>query len=209
MSSPLERLLTQLRGYVAGDANIAAFVGEALDGWTALSVKPMALPVCALLGQRVLPAAARTEALKGAILAAARDAHWQLSYNLADGFSQDYLDRSGWFNLAAPTGSGAHFGCASMRVAVGYWDRGLYYPRHRHAPEEIYLVVAGSARFRSQDGGERVVGPGGLVRHRAFEPHSAAMGDEGLLAVAFWRGRGLLDKSEILPEWGLLDPVGR
>lgn len=118
--------------------------------------------------------------------------HWQQSYNRDDGFDPYYLDHYGWINLLSPDGP---ILCNDLRLTIGYWGAGLRYPRHWHAPEEIYCILAGQAVFESEGHAPRVCGPGDWVHHRPNQPHAIDMSPGPLLALVPWRGEHLTAKS--------------
>jgi len=62
------------------------------------------------------------------------------------------------------------------------------YPDHAHEAEELYLVLAGTARWRKGHGRPCALPPGTIVRHRPAEPHAMITGDQPLLALWVWRG---------------------
>ena len=98
----------------------------------------------------------------------------------------------GWFDLVSPDGP---YATQALRVSVGYWEQGLTYPSHAHAPEEIYCVLAGSARFQAAGRDDILATPGTLIHHAPGQMHGFAMETQPLLAMAFWKGSGLTDIS--------------
>lgn len=139
-----------------------------------------------------LPTATNTRNLTNAIVQAAAKLHWTHSYG-PDEVGQAFLDQHAWFNLVGPEGP---FKSNQLRVSIGYWAKGVHYHEHRHAPEEIYCVLAGGATFRTA-GRSAVHGePGDLILHPLDAPHSLTMDRSGLLAIAFWRGVSLLRPSQ-------------
>ncbi|GMG82027.1 hypothetical protein LNKW23_12400 [Paralimibaculum aggregatum] len=189
-------LLAAVRAQVAADPELADFMDGALAGELPFTApEPRAHPVMRLLPEALEHGTPETRGLIRAVLDAAPHLHWRNSYSPAQ-LGQDFLDRSGWFRLVSPEGP---FRCASHQVSIGYWDRGLYYPRHWHEPEEIYLVLAGGARFAGEGYAPQRLGPGGTRAHASWQPHAAAMQETPLLALALWRGAGLLDTSVLDP----------
>ena len=191
----LHALRGAFQAYAAREApDIAAFCGAELErdhGERAL--EPRSLPMTAHLPDLRDRAAPATAPLLEAVLAAAPHLHWRQSYTEADpGFDADYLARYGWFNLIAPSGP---FVSGALRLSVGYWGKGLHYPDHHHAPEEIYLTIAGEGRYISEGRADVTGGPGTTICHRSGQRHAATMETAPLLAAAFWRGEGLEAKS--------------
>lgn len=166
------------------------FLPEPLPGADAWHDEtPVALPMLPELPALADLAAPATRAAVDALIAAAPHLAWRQSYSAREGFGRDYLDHYGWINLVSPEGP---FLSDVSRVTIGYWGRGLRYPRHAHAPEEIYCVLAGEALFRSEGEAPRRVGPGGMVRHASMQPHAIDMEPGPLLALVPWRGDGLM-----------------
>lgn len=55
-------------------------------------------------------------------------------------------------------------------------------PEHRHAAEQLGIVIRGSVRF-SVDGETRELGPGGTWRILSNRPHDVVTGPEGAIVV--------------------------
>jgi hypothetical protein len=188
MTAALRHLFAETRKTVAADETLRAFVGDRLPATCPmLAVAPKALPVMALVAGEIW-----TDPLALAVQKAAPDLVWQQSFTREDGFSADYLNRYGWFNLVSPEGV---FRSDEIRVSVGYWGSGLQYREHWHEPEEIYLVLAGAARFHAEGRGARDAKPGDKIHHLSNQKHAIDMEPGPLLAMAFWIGGGLLAKS--------------
>lgn len=195
--APLRALLAETRAAVAADPALAAFAGP-LD-WAELPFQapaPRALPAMADLAAYPALASAATLPLCQAIRAAAPHLHWRQSYTERQ-VGAEFLAGYGWFNLVSPEGP---FVAEGIRISFGTWRAGLHYPRHWHAPEEIYLVVAGAATFVTDGMADAVLGPGGTRRHPANVPHSARMDHGPLLAMAIWKGERLMQVSALAGE---------
>ena len=199
MSQPLHDSLYTLRDAVRAYAetqapDILSFCGDPLFADHAVADhEPKLHPATDLIRQLTDHDCPMTAPLLSAVIAAIPHLHWKQSYTLDDpGFDQYYLDNYCWFNLIAPSGP---FISHDLRVSCGYWGKGLHYPNHWHKPEEIYLTVAGSARYISEGRADIIGGPGATICHYSNQPHSAEMKDGPLLAMAFWRGEQLEAKS--------------
>ena len=155
---------------------------------------PHTLPMISLLDAALGLTNLQTRPVVQAICDSAHRLSWQQSYTNADGFDQYYLDNYGWFNLVSPEGI---FLNNALRVSIGYWGQGLDYVEHWHAPEEFYLVLAGGAKFHSAGRAPRQCGAGEVVHHSPNQPHSFRMNNGPMIAAAFWRGEGLLNKSDL------------
>ncbi len=194
----LAQLLGQTRNYLASNApTVADFVRDELNTDLPLELPtPKRLPVVALLPSVSTCPSDKTQSMVAALDAAKDVLEWQRSYTEADGFDADYLARYGWFNLVSPEGP---YVSDTLRISVGYWGTGLYYKEHWHEPEEYYLVLGGHATFLSEGQVSRDCGPGDIIYHKSNQPHAIDITPGPLLAMAVWRGKGLVVKPG-LPE---------
>lgn len=182
------RLLEAARDQAARDSGVAALLAGALDGpLEHRALKPSRLPVVDVLPDCLGLASPATERLTRAVIDAAPRVRWRHTYSPAQ-VGEAFLAGSGWFNLVSPDGPYVSQTC---RVSIGYWAAGLDYPDHAHAPEEIYLVLAGSARFRSDGQVPRTLGPGESWHNPGGVMHGALMVPGPLLAIAYWSGPDL------------------
>lgn len=133
-----------------------------------------------------LRAEAFTSSFHRAVCAVADYAHWQRSYS-EDQVGADFLNRYGWFELIGPNG---HFHSPTTRGYVAYWGRGLYYPNHWHAAEEIYYVTDGAAEFISEGAEDAILGAGRTRTHSSNQPHALETLDQSVLCFVLWRGKG-------------------
>lgn len=170
--------------------DIMAFCSDSLlQDHAERPLSAQSLEVCQKLLKQPPGACATTQSLLDAVRSATPHVCWRRSYTEKDaGIDAFYLSNYGWFNLIAPSGP---FVSDTLRLSVGYWEKGLFYPRHWHEPEEIYLTIAGSATFLS-DGRDPIdAGAGATICHYSNQPHAADFSNAPLLAAAFWRGREL------------------
>jgi hypothetical protein len=186
----LNTLMSETRAYCATRRDLVAFTGTALTDLPLTLPRPHDLPVTERLDLLMGQAGPETAALTFAVLAAAPHLDWRQSYS-RDEVGDDYLAHYGWFNLVAPDGP---FRSDALRVSVGVWGQGLHYPRHWHAPEEIYAVLSGGARFTAEGRAPVEAVPGTHVHHPSNLPHAMEMHSQPLMAMAFWKGAGLTDK---------------
>lgn len=124
-----------------------------------------------------------------ALQAIAGDVEWRHTYT-ADEVGQHFLDHFGWFELAGPEG---HFHSDEARVTVGYWGADLFYPRHCHAPAELYTVVSGSGLFALDDAPDLTLRAGDTRLHPPNRSHALTTTESPILTLVFWRGEGLAD----------------
>ena len=195
LHASLHALRAAFRAYAASQApDIAAFCGSALGAeHEEVALDPVMLPGAQRFLESPPEPAQATQALSDAVTAAAPHVCWRQSYTEDDpGIDRQYLANYAWFNLIAPSGP---FVSNDLRLSVGYWGQGLHYPRHWHAPEEIYLTIAGAATYISEGRAPVDGGPGTTICHYSNQPHAADFAHAPLLAAAFWRGGGLEAKS--------------
>lgn len=187
----LAALLIATRNLVSSTPQLADFTGGGLERLSYTRPQPLALAVTDRLPMLMPLAGPETMELTFATLSAAPHLTWQQSYSEAQ-VGAHYLDNYGWFNLVSPDGP---YATDALRVSVGYWEQGLSYPRHAHAPEEIYFILAGSARFSAEGRDDVHATPGTLIHHAPDQMHGHSTETQPLLAMAFWKGSGLTDIS--------------
>jgi len=189
-----QNLLTETRKLLTGSfPTVIDFMDKALDKDIKLTIPPAnQLPVCKLIPDSLDFASPLTSDIVSAIIQTIPFLQWQQSYTIKDGFDAHYLDNYVWFNLVSPDGP---FYSEDIRISVGYWGCGLHYKNHWHEPEEIYIPLAGDARFHSEGTVSKIAKPGDLILHRSNQPHSIDMDTKPLLAMAVWRGANLNRKS--------------
>lgn len=153
--------------------------------------------VVPLLGECRGLACAATERLVEAVVDAAAQLTWRQTYSAADGFRDEDLALYGWFQVSSPAGP---YVVEDHRLAIGYWGRGFYYPRHWHTPAEVYVVLAGNAVFHSDGRAPRRCEAGDTVWHASGQIHAAEMTPGPLLAMALWWGEDLMAKSTLVED---------
>jgi hypothetical protein len=96
----------------------------------------------------------------------------------------DLADRIAFAELIGPDGPLTAPDC---RIGFTLMAAETFYPMHAHPAVELYLVIAGRAQWMTPTT-QRIVPPGGLVLHRANEPHAMRTAAEPLLALYGWQG---------------------
>jgi hypothetical protein len=106
----------------------------------------------------------------------------------------EFLQNYAWCELLGPKAP-----APSPRIACGFLLLGPHtlYPPHRHAAEEIYLPLSGTAKWQQGDGNWRRRAPGALIHHLSEEPHSMRTADAPLLALYLWRGADLSQHAQL------------
>jgi len=75
-----------------------------------------------------------------------------------------------------------------VRAGLVYLPVNTYYPNHRHAAEELYLVLAGNALWGQNKKATAIVPPGSFRHHASWEWHEMETKNEPLLALYCWTG---------------------
>ena len=189
----IRAVFDETRSLVAVDDALTAFASGLSIDLPLIKVSPRALPVTDRIGDLLTVASEETRGLVAAIAAASAALCWEQSYSKEE-VGAHYLANYGWFNLASP---GGPFVSEALRVSVGYWEAGLTYPQHAHEPEEMYVVLAGEAVVKSEGCDPVRAKPGTIIRHTPNQWHGFTMEDRPLLAMAFWKGDGLMNKSRL------------
>ena len=151
------------------------------------------LPVLRWLPQIAGDRAAFGIDLVAALARTAPSLAWRQTYGEKD-IDRAFLDNYGWSEILG--GSGPF---ASERIACGFLILGpfTHYPSHRHAAEEIYLPLSGTAAWRQGDAVWRERSPGIPIHHSSEEPHAMRSGTNPLLALYLWRGGNLAQKARL------------
>jgi dimethylpropiothetin dethiomethylase len=80
------------------------------------------------------------------------------------------------------------FYSSSVRLGILLQLSHTAYPRHRHAADELYLVLHGHARWSVDDGGLKRKPPGTYIHHQPFVLHTIQTDEEPLVALWGWVG---------------------
>lgn len=97
--------------------------------------------------------------------------------------------------LLGPTGMTLNDHC---RVGLFLQNAKSEYPIHRHAAEELYLVVSGTALWSQSESALTPKPPGSFIHHASWEPHGTTTTSEPMLAVWCWTGNIDFDTYEII-----------
>lgn len=155
---------------------------------TVSDLPPEPIPATRLVGGFDLAGTETTQALTSAIAATADQVHWKLTYT-EDEVGADFLARYGYYELFGPNG---HFHSNQLRGYVAFWGAGLDYGWHSHQAEELYLTLAGEARFKVE-GNDEIIGPGQTRLHESWQSHAMTTIDQPILTFVLWRGDGICD----------------
>ena len=175
------------RTHIAARPDCAAYL-PAIDGpiapkGAAALANGSANGVFAHLPEMAPLAAPETQALTDAIIAARDDLDWWSAY--ADD------DPTPGRNYAARTCSCLLTGAGPEgRAGFFYLREGVEYELHAHAPDEIYAILAGRARFRT-DAGWREAGAGEVIHTPSWSWHGMETTLGPVLILWAWVGNDL------------------
>ncbi len=186
-------LLAETAALIARHRSVADLIDCDLSTLPFTAPLPHVLPVTARVQSNDLETSPETAPLADLIKAHAPLLNWQHSYTEAQ-VGAAFLANYGWFNLVSPEGPFVH---ETRRISVGYWGQGLTYPQHSHAPEEIYMFLAGRARVSTQGRAPVDATASTLIHHPPHLPHGMTLPTSGVLAMAVWRGTDLLKPSHM------------
>lgn len=159
----------------------------------AATVAARGLPVLAWLDRLEAPERPEARAVAALLQREAPALTWRRTYAAA-GAPAAFLERYGWTELVGPDGPVA---CARARLGCLLLGPGTLYPTHAHAAEELYLVVSGTAAWRSGSGRWRERPPGALLHHPPWTPHATRTAEGPLLALYVWWGEGLREAATL------------
>jgi hypothetical protein len=152
-----------------------------------------ALPVLHWLPRITCAADVCDAELVAALCRAAPLLEWRQTYTARE-VGVEFLQNYAWCEILGPKALQS-----DVRIACGFLLLGPHtlYPRHRHAAEEIYLPLSGTARWQQGDGNWRRRAPGALIHHLSEEPHAMRTADAPLLALYLWRGADLCRHAQL------------
>ncbi len=145
------------------------------------------LPIVAALGD-LGPTAPVTATLVAEVFSLAPVQGWRQPYEVED-FGADFTMGSGWFAVADRDGP---LMITEGLVEIMLLDANLKYPMHSHAPEELYIVLAGEIWWEAE--GDKSAPDwrkaGDLIHHPPHRRHALTAGEAPALLLALWRGGG-------------------
>ncbi len=197
MSSPIttnnksKRLYTLARDLLltTNDTFAKSFLTDlpSVESFEERTVTASKLSIMSALGD-LGPTVPDTAELVAEVLHSAPDQAWRQPYASED-FGADFSARSGWFPIADRDGP---LVMTEGLVEIMLLGGGLKYPMHSHAPEELYLVLAGKVWWEAE--GEPKAPSwrfaGDVIHHPPHRFHALTAGDTPVLLLALWRGGG-------------------
>ncbi|MFD1157242.1 dimethylsulfonioproprionate lyase family protein [Roseovarius aestuarii] len=152
---------------------------------TAQPVAPFDIPAAELFTNEPCFGDTPYSTFFSALREAAPYAHWRETYK-GTNIGQDFMDRFGCYCVIGPE---APFISETMRAWMVYMPPNLHYTWHHHPAEEMYMVIAGSARFFRQDETPEVLSAGQVSQHQSNQPHAMETEGGAVLAYVIWRNQ--------------------
>lgn len=111
------------------------------------------------------------------------DLHWRQA-----GFGRLPAQAAQKLAVAEMIGPDALVPMPGIRIGLLIQDAGFHYPKHRHAAQELYLILNGTARWAVDDETPTPRPPGSFVYHKSLQPHTIMTDTEPMLALWGWVG---------------------
>jgi len=159
-----------------------------------ISFEPALLPVTQHI-QSVGDTSASTSDLVAAIKKCYLDQAWRQPYKIED-FGNQFFYNSAWFPIADVNGPIVY---SNGLMEVMLLASGLTYPKHKHSPEELYIILAGEIWWETENA---KINPawkraGDVIHHPPNQTHAVTAGDKPVLILNLWRG-GSFEMPEII-----------
>jgi len=168
------------------------------EQWEA--VAPSSLAVADRLEAGLNSTVTETRKLLQTFVRHQRHLRWEQSYRKGDGLVPDtMLDAYGFAEIIGARGP---FVSERIRAGIAIWGPGIVYPRHQHQAEEVYILLAGSARFKLGNNAATDHHPCDAVFVASNTPHGFCSGDDGLVVCYLWQAGDLRQVSSF-------DPAGK
>lgn len=150
-----------------------------------INTNPSLRPVTACIPD-VGKTTALTEGLVLEIQKTYQNQAWRQPYNVED-FGNEFYHKSAWFPIADTLGPVVY---SDGLIEIMLLDAGLTYPKHKHAPEELYIVLAGEVWWEAEDKKPCWIQSGDFIHHPSNVAHSIRAGNRPVLILNLWRGGG-------------------
>lgn len=111
---------------------------------------------------------------------------WRQPYQIND-FGPDFFNKSAWFPIADVNGPVVY---SKGLIEIMLLESGLTYPRHKHKPEELYIVLAGKVWWEAENNVACWKYAGDTIHHPSNTIHSVKAAEKPVLILNLWRGGG-------------------
>ncbi len=156
--------------------------------------QPKTLPVLSYFEAAVRSSPPASHALLEHLFRFREALFWGQTYSEAD-FGAKFLDSYGWTEFAGLRGP---IPSESMACGVLLLGPNTEYPLHSHQAEETYVVLSGTASWKTGENDWAERKPLEIIYHQSWVPHAMQTGAEPLIAMYLWRGGDLKQKSTIV-----------
>lgn len=164
------------------ESAIAKSVGRvlAIENVAPPTLTPVEMPACAVLPEILSDP---TDELTRLLATCAADLHWRTA-----GFGKLPDSARQQLAVAELIGPDGMFRNTDTRVGLLIQRDGFHYPRHRHAAQEVYLVLKGTALWAVDDADPSPRAPGSIILHESLQPHTMLTLEEPICALWGWVG---------------------
>ena len=159
-----------------------------------INLEPSILPITNRIPS-VGDASVSTSDLVAAIKKCYLAQSWRQPYRIED-FGSELFNNTAWFPIADVNGPIVY---SSGLLEVMLMGSGVTYPRHKHSPEELYIVLAGEIWWETENvkSSPAWKHAGDAIHHPPNQIHAVTAGDEPALILNLWRG-GSFEMPEII-----------
>lgn len=162
------------------------------DDWR--EVGPLHLPAADFVEPSLKHARALTRPLLQTFADHCHRLRWEQSYRAEDGLvAKAMLDAYGFADVIGERGP---FVSDRIRSGILVFGPGIDYPRHHHAAEEIYVLLAGNAEFSLDGEAPAMRRAGDLIYVEPNRPHALVTRKKALVIFYLWQGGALRQQSE-------------
>lgn len=164
------------------ESAIAQVVSRALaiENVTPPALAPANMPACAVLPEML---GDPKDELTRLLAACAGDLHWRKA-----GFGKLSDNAQRQLAVAELLGPDGMFDKQDIRIGLLIQRDGFHYPRHRHAAQEVYLVLKGTALWAVDDDAPSPRAPGSIILHESHQPHTMLTQKDPICALWGWVG---------------------
>ena len=161
------------------------------DAW--IDVERTQLPVASCLDEVRERAHPSAQEMLDTFIRHRQRLRWEQSYKKEDAVVPDAMLSS--YGFCEILGKQGPFVSTRIRAGIGIYGPAIEYPIHRHHPEEIYVVLAGTADFMIGAAEDLRKKPGEVIYVKSNTPHGFRTGNEALVVYYLWQGGDLREIS--------------
>ena len=158
-----------------------------------IAVEPAHLPAANFLAGAIASANQQNRALLEIFERHKDRLRWEQSYRKEDGVVPDAMLEG--YAFAEIIGEQGPFVSDRIRAGIGIWGPDIFYPRHQHQAEEIYIVLAGSAEFKIGPAEKTIYSTGEVIYVESDTPHGFRTGGQSLVLYYLWQAGDLRQTS--------------